>query len=182
MKKKIYYWSPCLNKVATVKATLNSAISLAKYSNDYDVKIINVFGEWHNYKKNLQDNNVDVLDLSFNYYNFLPKTGYASSRLSYIIIFLISFFPLVTLIKKNKPDYFVAHLITSLPLILINLFNLKIQLNMGIFSYHGIILLHSGQKLLGLIIDMFWGNLCTITFTKLPKINPMNKEIKSNKI
>ena len=51
MKKKIYYWSPCLNKVATVKATLNSAISLAKYSNDYDVKIINVFGEWHNYKK-----------------------------------------------------------------------------------------------------------------------------------
>ena len=65
-----------MNKVATVKATLNSAISLAKYSNDYDVKIINVFGEWHNYKKNLQDNNVDVLDLSFNYYNFLPKTGY----------------------------------------------------------------------------------------------------------
>ena len=135
MKKKIYYWSPCLNKVATVKATLNSAISLAKYSSYYDVKIINVFGEWHNYKKNLQDNNVDVLDLSFNYYNFLPKTGYASSRLSYIIIFLISFFPLVTLIKKNKPDYFVAHLITSLPLILINLFNLKIKIILRISGF-----------------------------------------------
>ena len=135
MKKKIYYWSPCLNKVATVKATLNSAISLAKYSSYYDVKIINVFGEWHNYKKNLQDNNVDVLDLSFNYYNFLPKTGYVSSRLSYIIIFLISFFPLVTLIKKNKPDYFVAHLITSLPLILINLFNLKIKIILRISGF-----------------------------------------------
>ena len=135
MKKKIYYWSPCLNKVATVKATLNSAISLAKYSNDYDVKIINVFGEWHNYKKNLQDNNVDVLDLSFNYYDFLPKTGYIRSRLSYIIIFLISFFPLVTLIKKNKPDYFVAHLITSLPLILINLFNLKIKMILRISGF-----------------------------------------------
>ena len=58
----------------------------------------------------------------------------------------------------------------------------KNQLNMGIFSYHGIIFLHSGQKLLGLIIDMFWGNLCTKTLIKLPKINPINKEDKLNKI
>ena len=107
---------------------------MAKYSNDC-YKFINFFGEWHNYKKNLQDNNVDVLDLSFNYYDFLPKTGYISSRLSYIIIFLISFFPLVTLIKKNKPDYFVAHLITSLPLILINLFNLKIKMILRISGF-----------------------------------------------
>ena len=66
MKKKIYYWSPCLNKVATVKATINSALSLAKYSNKYDVKIINVFGEWQNYKNNLQNKNVQIKDLSFN--------------------------------------------------------------------------------------------------------------------
>ena len=32
MKKTIYYWSPCLDKIATIKATINSAISLAKYS------------------------------------------------------------------------------------------------------------------------------------------------------
>ena len=69
------------------------------------------------------------------FYYFLPKTGYIRSRLSYIIIFLISFFPLVTLIKKNKPDYFVAHLITSLPLILINLFNLKIKMILRISGF-----------------------------------------------
>ena len=122
MKKKIYYWSPCLNKVATVKATINSALSLAKYSNKYDVKIINVFGEWQNYKNNLQNKNVQIKDLSFNYYNFLPKSGYLRSRLSYLIIFFISFFHLITLIKRDKPDYFIAHLITSLPLILMNIF------------------------------------------------------------
>ena len=46
MKKTIYYWSPCLTKVATIKATMNSAISLARYTDLYDVKIINVCGEW----------------------------------------------------------------------------------------------------------------------------------------
>ena len=54
MKKSIYYWSPCLTKVGTVKSTLNSAISLAKYSKNYDVKILNVFGEWSKYKSYLK--------------------------------------------------------------------------------------------------------------------------------
>ena len=45
MKKTIYYWSPCLTKIATIKATMNSAVSLAKYSNSYEVKIIDVCGE-----------------------------------------------------------------------------------------------------------------------------------------
>ena len=39
--KKIYYWSPCLTKVGTYKSTINSAISLAKYSkNNYQIKIL----------------------------------------------------------------------------------------------------------------------------------------------
>ena len=42
MKKKIYFWAPFLNKVGTTKSTLNSAISLSKFSDKYDIKIINV--------------------------------------------------------------------------------------------------------------------------------------------
>ena len=76
MKKSIYYWSPCLTKVGTVKSTLNSAISLAKYSKRYEVKILNVFGEWSKYKNYLKKKNVEVKDLTFNYYNFLPKNGF----------------------------------------------------------------------------------------------------------
>ena len=42
-EKSIVYWSPCLTKVGTMKSTLNSSISLAKYSKNYDVTILNVF-------------------------------------------------------------------------------------------------------------------------------------------
>ena len=129
------YWSPCLTKVGTVKSTLNSAISLAKYSKDYDVTIINVFGEWSNYEKYLNQNNVNLKNLTFNYYNFLPKNGFIKSRFSYIIIFLISAFPLLFFIKSRKPDYLIIHLITSLPLFLLNLFNLQTRVILRISGF-----------------------------------------------
>ena len=135
MKKSVVYWSPCLDKVGTVKSTLNSAISLAKYSKDYDVTIINVFGEWSSYYKYLEQNNVKLQNLTFDYYNLLPKKGFLKSRLSYIIIFLISFIPLLLLIKKIKPDYLIIHLITSLPLFLLNFFKLKTQVILRISGY-----------------------------------------------
>ena len=100
MKKSVVYWSPCLTKVGTVKSTLNSAISLAKYSKNYEVTIINVFGEWSNYKKYLNQNNVNLKNLTFNYYNFLPKYGYLQSRISYLIICLISCVPLIIFFKR----------------------------------------------------------------------------------
>ena len=49
-KKKIFYWSPCLTQVGTIISTKNSAIALANYKkNDFDVCIINAFGEWNNH-------------------------------------------------------------------------------------------------------------------------------------
>ena len=125
MKKKIFYWSPCLTNVGTVKSTLNSAISLAKYNSYYDVRILNVFGEWTAYKKYLNNNGVTVDDLTFDYDSLLPKFGFIKSRISYFIIFLLSFVPLIFLLKKEKPDYLILHLITSLPLTLINIFNFE---------------------------------------------------------
>ena len=98
----LWYWSPCLDKVGTVKSTLNSAISLAKYSKDYDVTIINVFGEWSSYYKYLEQNNVKLQNLAFDYYNLLPKKGFLKSRLSYIIIFLISLVTYLLLLIKKR--------------------------------------------------------------------------------
>ena len=103
MKKKIFYWAPCLNKVGTVISSMNSAIAMAKYKNhEYEIYMINVFGEWNEYEKNLKNNGVKIINLSFNYYNLLPKTGFIFSRFSYWVIFLISFFPLLNLLKKKK--------------------------------------------------------------------------------
>ncbi len=135
MKKTIYYWSPCLSKVATVKATMNSAISIAKYSNLYDVKIINVCGEWTRYKNYLSENKVTVENLTFDYFNFLPKFGFIRSRISNLIIVLISIFPLILFVKKKKPNYFIMHLITSLPLIILNFINTKTKMILRISGF-----------------------------------------------
>ena len=135
LKKKFFYWSPCLNPVGTVKSTLNSAIALSKYSRDYEVALINVCGEWNNYKKFLNKNSIETIDLTYNYFKFLPKTGYIGSRISYIIIFLVSFFPLLFLLKKEKPNTIILHLITSLPLTLLSFFNLKCNFVLRISGY-----------------------------------------------
>ena len=135
MKKTIYYWSPCLAKIATIKATINSAISLAKYSKMYEVKIIDVCGEWSKYKNYLLSKNIKLVNLSFNYYDILPKDGFIKSRISNLIIILISIIPLTFLIKNKKPDYFIMHLITSLPLILLNLINTKTKMILRISGF-----------------------------------------------
>jgi len=49
---KVFYWSPFLSNVATVKSVLNSAISLKKFSkNKITPNIINVIGEWTSLEK-----------------------------------------------------------------------------------------------------------------------------------
>jgi glycosyltransferase involved in cell wall biosynthesis len=120
---KVFYWSPHTSYVATIKAVLNSAISLNKYGNNkYDVSIINVNGEWDNFKSE----KVNFIDL-FNsiHLNTFPINGFIKSRISYLYIFIRYFFSLKRLIKHEKPDFLIVHLITSLPLILLILFNFK---------------------------------------------------------
>ena len=125
MKKKIFYWSPCLNNIGTIKSTINSAISLKKYDQNNEVYIINACGEWNNHKEIINDNSLILLNLNFKYFKFLPKEGYIKSRLSYILIYLLSFIPLIKLLKNHKPDLIFIHLITSLPLTILKIFNLE---------------------------------------------------------
>ena len=120
---KIFYWSPHTSHVATIRAVLNSAISLNKYGNNqYDVSIINANGEWDNFKSE----KVNFINL-FNsiHFNTFPINGFIKSRIGYLYIFIRYFFSLKKLIKDEKPDYLIIHLITSLPLILLILFNFK---------------------------------------------------------
>ena len=115
--KEVYYWSPCLTKVGTYRSTINSAISLSNYSNkQYSVKIINSCGEWSSENELLKQNNIELINLGFNYFRFLPKTGYLKSRFSYTVIFLLSFVPLMRLLLKKKPSFLIIHLLTFLPL------------------------------------------------------------------
>ena len=56
-----YYWSPFLSNVATVKAVLNSVISIKKYSKQINPYIINAVGEWNTFEKEIKDNNIETI-------------------------------------------------------------------------------------------------------------------------
>ena len=148
MKKiKVYYWSPFIDKVATTKAVLNSALSLNKYSSKiFEATIINVFGEW--VSNNLKYNQyLKFYELNnFNLLNKFSSRGFIKSRLKYLLIFFLSYFPLKNFIKNKKPDYLIIHLITSLPLFLnlINNFDTKIILRI------------SGKPQLNFLRLIFW--------------------------
>ena len=177
--KKVYYWSPSLVNIATNKAVINSIYSLNRYSNSFRCYLINFFGEFDRYKKEVDEKKINLI----NYYNkkifaYLPKHGKIRSRLSFILIFLLSYYPLKKLIKKDKPDYIIIHLITSLPLILLlfNKFETKFILRI------------SGYPKMNIIRKFLW----QITFKKLhiitcPTKNTLNyikdmNIINSNKI
>ena len=115
---QIYYWCPYLTNVATINAVKRSAISLKKYyKKKIDVSILNSSGEWLFFRDNIFG--VNILNiLKFNFHKYLPKEGLIPSRISFILIFLINFFPLLFKIKKNKPNYLIIHLLTVLPIIL----------------------------------------------------------------
>jgi glycosyltransferase involved in cell wall biosynthesis len=134
--KTVFYWSPCLSKVGTVKSTINSAISLSKYSKGkYKIKIINTCGEWDEYLKILKENGIESIEFKFKFFSYLPKHGFIKSRISYLLIILFSFIPLLKILKKDKPDFFVMHLLTSLPLILNNFFKFETKFILRISGF-----------------------------------------------
>ena len=103
--KKIFYWSPCLNRVGTLYSTINSAISIKKYSNKFEPIIINSCGEWDEYLDFFKDQNIKIINFyNIRYFKFLPKKGFLGSRLSYLIIFILSFIPLLNLSIKNRNE------------------------------------------------------------------------------
>ncbi|MBD1140982.1 glycosyltransferase [Pelagibacterales bacterium SAG-MED39] len=123
----VFYWGPFIdNRIATVKAIYNSALGINKYSNKFRASIVNSIGEW-NFKIN-KENSKNFLDQNLNIYNQLPKFGFMKSRISYLLIFILCFFQLLNILKKHKPDIFIAHLIVSLPLVLFRIFNFKSKL------------------------------------------------------
>ena len=123
--KKIFYWSPHISKVATIKNVLNSAFSLKKfYKEKINVSILDVIGEWSNYKNEFESKKIDYLKISgFEISKLLPISGYLVSRIIYFLVLFTKIFKLKKLIDKEKPNYLIIHLITFVPLLLLYLFS-----------------------------------------------------------
>lgn len=146
---KIFYWSPFISKVATTTSVIRSAESIVKYSKkkvNVNLAIIDAIGEWEDYKK-LINPKIKIINLSKKkILKYLPKGGFFKSRLSYVIIFFFSFFKLSNLIKKEKPDYLIIHLLSSLPIFLTLITKPKTK----------IILRISGLPKLNFVRYIFW--------------------------
>ena len=134
--KSIFYWSPYLTNVGSVYSVIESAISLKKFSKNLEPYIIDSCGEFENFKNYLEKNKIKIISLhKFKYFKILPQTGFIQSRISFIIIFLISFIPLLILLKRKKPEYLMIYLLTSLPLLLNYLFNLNAKIILRISGF-----------------------------------------------
>ena len=127
--KNIYYWCPFIGKIATIKAVINSASSLVKYSNKkFLPTIINSCGEWDDLNYSFLKKNIKTKKLK-NFFKINTNTsGYFKSRIAYIKIFVSCFFLLKDTLKKDQPEYLIAHLITSLPIFLYLIFKFKTKL------------------------------------------------------
>ena len=126
---KLFYWSPFLSNIATVDAVTNSINSLKRYGNKNKYKpfIVDSSGEWQ--EKLDKTSGIDIIKLyNKNYYKFLPRGNFLKSRLSQMIIFILNFNVLRNLLLKEKPDFLVAHLVVSLPLVLFFFFKFETKL------------------------------------------------------
>ena len=124
-----------------------------------------------NGKKNQEKlENLNVIKLyKKKYFYFLPKGSYLKSRFSQFLIFMISFIKLKKLIQKEKPDFFVAHLIVSLPLILFTMFNFNSKLIIRI----------SGTPKLNFVRKIYWTlfskNVFVVTCPTISSYNCLKK-------
>tara|TARA_B100001057_G_C22734927_1_gene905404 strand:+ start:120 stop:1268 length:1149 start_codon:yes stop_codon:yes gene_type:complete len=126
MKENLFYWGPFLDRdIGTKKAIFNSALSINKYSKRFNSSIINAIGEWDDEEENEL---VKYVNFKNNIFEKLPKYGYLKSRVSFLIIFLKSFWKLKKTLNEKKPKYLVIHLMTSVPFILFLIFNFKTKI------------------------------------------------------
>ena len=127
---KIYYWAPFFSNVATINAVIRSAKSIVRYDKKSETKVtlIDAIGEWNNYGNVIKEE-INIVKLNhINFINYIPKNSYIKSRISYLFIFFLNFFKLLKLINKDKPDYLIIHLMTSLPIMLSFFFNKKTKI------------------------------------------------------
>jgi glycosyltransferase involved in cell wall biosynthesis len=171
--KKVFYWSPYLSHVATVKNVLNSARYLKHYSkNSLKISLIDVIGEWSFNKQKIVKNNIEIIKIcGLNLGNFFPISGFLKTRLIYCLIVIVSFFSLKKLLKKKKPNYLIIHLVTFLPLIQLLLFKFETKFILRI----------SGLPKLNIVRKFLWKLVSKRIFlVTCPSLQTKNDLIKFN--
>ncbi len=120
MNNKIFYWSPFIDKVATTKSVINSCYSLKKYSRNFKPVILNACGEWNSLSDEIDQKGISLENLtSLKILENKPsQKGFIKSRLLYFYLLIQLYSPLLNFLKKNRENFIIIHLLTSLPLML----------------------------------------------------------------
>jgi len=129
MKKDIFYWSPYLGKVATIRSVLNSMIGLKTFTtNKYNISLINCYGEWDNEISNLKKKNIDIINIQKKVKFSVHTYGFLASRIIYLKTLFITYYRLKNLLREKQPNYLIIHLLTFIPIILFLNNNFKTKL------------------------------------------------------
>ena len=119
MKKEIYYWSPFLGRVATIRSVINSMIGLKRYyDKHYKINLINCYGEWNSFSSRLKREKINILNIQKKFNLNVDISGFFFSRLVYFFTLLVSYNKLKNLLIKNQPDFLIVHLLTYIPFII----------------------------------------------------------------
>ena len=172
MKKEIYYWSPFLGKVATIRSVINSMIGLKRYyGKHYKINLINCYGEWNSFCPRLKQEKINVLNIQKKFNLNVDISGFFFSRLVYFFTLLFSYKKLKNLLSKNQPDFLIVHLLTYIPFIIYLNNNFKTKLILRI----------SGKPKLNFFRSLLWKiSNKNISIVFCPTIETMNYLKKKN--
>ena len=173
MKKEIYYWSPFLGRIATIRSVVNSMIGLKRnYGKHYKVNLVNCYGEWNSFSSRLKKEKINLLNLQKKINLNIDTHGFLFSRLMYFLTLVISYNKLKNLLIKKQPNYLIVHLLTYIPFIIYLNNNLKTKLILRI----------SGKPKLNLFRSLLWKiSNKNISIVFCPTIETMNY-LKNKKI
>ena len=172
MKKEIYYWSPFLGRVATIRSVINSMIGLKRYyGKNYKINLINCYGEWNSFFPRLKKEKINVLNMQKKFNLNIDISGFFFSRLVYFFTLLVSYNRLKNLLNKNQPNFLIVHLLTYIPFIIYLNNNFKTKLILRI----------SGKPKLNFFRSLLWKiSNKNISMVFCPTIETMNYLKKKN--
>jgi len=127
-KNNVFYWSPFIGRVATIKSVINSTKSINIFSTKINAIILDCFGEWNLYKKEILKNNTKIIKLNSEFKININNFGFLKSRFIYIKSFLKLYWKLKELILREKPKYLIVHLLTYIPFLLFFFNNFETKL------------------------------------------------------
>ena len=147
MKKEVYYWSPFLGRVATMRSVVNSMVGLKRFNSKlYKINLINCYGEWNSFRSRLKREKIGVVDLQKKFLFNIDLHGFIFSRLIYFFTLIVSYNKLKNLLIKNQPNFLIIHLLTYIPFIIYLNNNIKTKLILRI----------SGKPKLNFLRSFLW--------------------------